>query len=139
VLTGPVLSPSFVFVPQALPVVVGASALGVLLAIAGGRWLAQSTGTRDIIRRLDEMQVAVTAWQTAHRARIRGLDRQITDIEVSVMCAEEDAHSASVHIAQIRGDLIRRIEQVEQRLEIQLLVDQGRIPREHLPEPGVEW
>ncbi len=86
------------------------------------------------MRQLDEMQAAVGAWQRVHGGRIRGLERQMTDIEVSVRCAEDDAHAASVKLAAIRGDLLCRIEQVEQQAEIQVLVNQGRIPREHLPE-----
>jgi UPF0716 family protein affecting phage T7 exclusion len=122
-----------------LHVTLGVSALGVVLAAAGGVWLARNAGTRDIIRRLDEMQAEVSAWQMAHRARIRGLERRMTDIEISVMCAEEDAHTAATQMTQIGGNLLSRLEQVEQRMEIQLLVDQGRIPREHLPEPGTGW
>jgi hypothetical protein len=114
--------------------------LGFLLLLAGLlRWLARNAGTRKALRRLDELQADVVAWQHAHRARMRSLERQMSDIECSVARAEEDARTAFLKMAEIRSRLLRRLEQAEQRMEIQLLVRQGRIPQEHMPEPGVPW
>jgi hypothetical protein len=107
--------------------------VGMVLAVVAGRWLTRLTRTGELVRQVDEMSEAVLAWQFDHRARVRGLERRMTDIEVSVHCAEEDAHAAAVQMRSIDRDLLRRIEEFEQRWEIQMLVDQGRIPRDHLP------
>lgn len=109
-----------------------ASVAGMVLAVVTGRWLNRLNRTGDLVHRLEDMQVAVAAWQLDHRARVRSLERKITDIEVAVSCAGEEAHAAGVEMRAMNRDLIRRMEEVEQRREIWVLVEQGRIPREHL-------
>jgi hypothetical protein len=117
---------------EPLSTVLVPSMVGVVLAVVLGRWLTRLTRVGDVMRRLEDIQVAVTAWQLDHRGRVRRLERKMTDVEISVSCAGEEAHAAGVQMRSMNRDLIRRMEEVEPRLEILVLVEQGRIPREHL-------
>jgi hypothetical protein len=63
---------------------------------------------------------------------MRALERRMTEIEMSVASAEDDAHHAAVQMALLRTDVIPRLEELEQRMEIELLVAEGRLPSEHL-------
>ncbi len=89
-------------------------------------------GRRKVIKQLEALQADVTAWQDHHRKRVRHLERQVTDIELSVARAEADAHHAALLMWDIETNLLRRIEEIEQRMEIRLLMRQGRIPAEAL-------
>src|SRR6266508_2390029 len=91
-----------------------------------------AVGRRKVIKQLEALQADVTAWQDHHRKRVRHLERQVTDIELSVARAEADAHHAALLMWDIETNLLRRIEEIEQRMEIRLLMRQGRIPAEAL-------
>lgn len=116
------------------PALVTASMLGAILAGGAMCWLARTTGTRHLVRRVEDLQDVIAHWQSTHRARFSGLELRLTGIEVAVGSAEEEAHLASLTMAQIQGDLLRRLEELEQHCELRVLVDQGRIPQEHLSD-----
>jgi hypothetical protein len=100
---------------------------GVLVAV---RWTVRQIRVRSMVRRVDELHASVAEWQAVHRDRMAALDLQMSEIEQSVARAEDSARLAARNMAEITGT-IERLERLEHRAEIELLVAQGRIPREH--------
>jgi len=86
------------------------------------------------VQRLDEMQSQVTTWQLAHSVRMRALDERMTEIERSAARAEDSARLAASAMRELEGNLLERMEHLEQRIELEMLVDEGRIPAEHLAD-----
>ncbi|HEV7760856.1 MAG TPA: hypothetical protein VGO78_17745 [Acidimicrobiales bacterium] len=102
----------------------------VVLALVALRWTVRHIRVRNMVRRVDELHHSVAAWQSIHRDRMIALDHQMSEIEQSVARAEDSARLAARNMAEITGTL-KRLERLEHRAEIELLVAQGRIPREH--------
>jgi hypothetical protein len=102
--------------------------------VAGGlvavRWTVRHARVRSMVRRVDELHHSVAEWQSVHRDRMIALDQQMSEIEQSVARAEDSARLAARNMAEITGTM-ERLERLEHRAEIELLVAQGRIPREH--------
>ena len=113
---------------------VGVAAVVVLVVTLVGlrRCLVRRMADRTL-RSLDQLQSRLTHWDLGHRARMRDLQQRMTDVEEAVARAGDDARLAATAMAQIRGDLLQRIQRVEQQSEIETLVADGRIPAEHLP------
>jgi hypothetical protein len=109
-------------------VIVGVVAAGIVVM----RWTVRHIRVRNMVRRVDELHTSVAAWQLVHRDRMAALDQQMSEIEQSVARAEDAARLAARNMAEITGT-IDRLERLEHRAEIELLVAQGRIPREHNP------
>lgn len=112
----------------------------LVVGIVGGglvvvRWVVRHIRVRRMVRRVDELHDSVAAWQSEHSDRMIALDHQMSEIERSVARAEDSARLAARNMAEITGT-IKRLERLEHRAEIELLVAQGRIPREHT-NPGL--
>jgi len=103
-------------------------------AIVVVRWTVRHVRVRNMVRRVDELHTSVAAWQSVHRDRMIALDEQMSEIEQSVARAEDSARLASRNMAEITGTM-ERLERLEHRAEIELLVAQGRIPRDHNAGP----
>lgn len=88
---------------------------------------------RAVVRGVDDLARLVVAWETEHRIRRRALDRHMTEIEGAIASAEDRARRAACRMNEANIALVGRMEQVEQRTELHVLVGQGRIPSEHLP------
>ena len=112
----------------------GAAGVVVLAGTLVGlrRCLVRRMADRTL-RSLDQLQSRLTHWDLGHRARMRDLQKRMTDVEEAVARAGDDARLAATAMAQIQGDLLQRIQRVEQQSEIETLVADGRIPAEHLP------
>jgi hypothetical protein len=104
-------------------VIVGAGAMAFL----GGRQVISDTGVRDLRGRVDSLHRQVVAWQAAHDHQVASLDRRMRDVEQAAARAEEEARIVSVQMAELTQGLVRRLEQVEQRNEIERLAAEGRL------------
>jgi hypothetical protein len=104
----------------------------VAAALVGVRWTVRHVRVRNMVRRVDELHSSVAAWQSVHSDRMIALDQQMSEIEQSVARAEDSARLAARNMAEITGTM-ERLERLEHRAEIELLVAQGRIPRDHGP------
>lgn len=108
-------------------------ALGVITLVSltvclGGRWmLGGGPASNELQLRLDALCQQVVAWQAAHDHQVASLDRRMRDVEVAAARAEEEARIVSVQMAELTQGLCRRLEQVEQRNEIDRLAAEGRI------------
>ena len=101
-------------------------AVGVMAAmLVCSRQFLASVGAGDLRGRLDALQQQVTAWQAAHDHQVASLDRRMRDVEVAAARAEEEARIVSVQMAELTQGLVRRLEQVEQRNQIERLAGQG--------------
>lgn len=112
----------------------------LVVCVVGGwlvatRWIVRHFRVRRMVRRVDELHNSVAEWQNEHSDRMIALDLQMSEIERSVARAEDSARLAARNMAEITGTL-ERLEGLEHRAEIELLVAQGRIPREHT-NPGL--
>jgi hypothetical protein len=98
-------------------------------AYIGGRQLLDGGigSGGELERRLDALYSQVVAWQAAHDHQVESLDRRMRDVEVAAARAEEEARIVSVQMAELTQGLVRRLEQVEQRNEIERLAAEGRI------------
>jgi hypothetical protein len=116
--------------------VAGQVILGLLVAVflVGVRRLLAQRVTRTAVERLDEMQAQVTTWQLGHSVRMRALGERMTQIERSTARAEDSARVAASAMRALRGDLLEGMDHVEQRIELETLVAEGRIPAEHLAD-----
>jgi hypothetical protein len=103
----------------------------VAAGLIGVRWTLRHLRVRSMVRRVDELHESVAEWQSVHRDRMIALDQQMSEIEQSVARAEDSARLAARNMAEITGTL-QRLERLEHRAEIELLVAQGRIPRDHV-------
>ncbi|HEY3142428.1 MAG TPA: hypothetical protein VGJ86_14920 [Acidimicrobiales bacterium] len=83
--------------------------------------------TNDIHGRLEALHRQVVAWQAAHDHQVASLDRRMRDVEEAAARAEEEARIVSVQMADLTQGLVRRLEQVEQRNEIDRLAAEGRL------------
>lgn len=92
----------------------------------GGRQLLADPGLGDVRRRLEALHRQVVSWQAAHDHQVESLDRRMRDVEEAAARAEEEARIVSVQMAELTRGLVRRLEQVEQRNEIERLAAQGR-------------
>jgi hypothetical protein len=108
-------------------------ALGLVMILStaaylGGRqMLGDDPGSSELRQRLDALCQQVVAWQAAHDHQVASLDRRMRDVEVAAARAEEEARIVSVQMAELTQGLCRRLEQVEQRNEIERLAAEGRI------------
>jgi hypothetical protein len=98
----------------------------VVLLVAIRQYLAHG-GVGELRHRLDALHRQVVAWQAAHDHQVASLDRRMRDVEVAAARAEEEARIVSVQMAELTQSLMRRLEQVEQRNEIERLAGEGRI------------
>ncbi|MGH9209806.1 MAG: hypothetical protein ACRD2C_03895 [Acidimicrobiales bacterium] len=105
--------------------------LVMLLALAGYLGYRQLFGddpsSGELHQRLDALYEQVVAWQAAHDHQVASLDRRMRDVETAAARAEEEARIVSVQMAELTQGLCRRLEQVEQRNEIDRLAAEGRI------------
>ena len=97
------------------------------MAYLGGRSGLSDTGVRDLRGRVESLHREVVAWQAAHDHQVASLDRRMRDVEQAAARAEEEARIVSVQMAELTQGLVRRLEQVEQRNEIERLAAEGRI------------
>ncbi len=81
----------------------------------------------ELETRLDALYSQVVAWQAAHDHQVESLDRRMRDVEHAAARAEEEARIVSLQMADLTEGLVRRLEQVEQRNEIERLAAEGRI------------
>lgn len=105
-------------------------ALAVPAAIIIGHWCVTHLGTRGIERRLEALHRQVVAWQAAHDYQVESIDRRMRDVEASAARAENEARMVSVQMAEMSDSLVGRIEQVEQRIELDVIAGRYR-PRLH--------
>lgn len=98
----------------------------LVLVFAGRRMLADP-GVGDMRKRLEVLHRQVVAWQAAHDHQVASLDRRMRDVETAAARAEEEARIVSVQMADLTRHLIRRMDQIDQRNEIERLAAQGRI------------
>jgi hypothetical protein len=106
---------------------VGLAAGVTLAALYGGRQLLAEPGLGDLRTRLEALHRQVVAWQAAHDHQVASLDRRMRDVEVAAARAEEEARIVSVQMAELTQNLVRRLEQVEQRNEMERLAGEGGI------------
>jgi hypothetical protein len=106
---------------------VGVIAGGGTLAVLGGRQVLSDAGPRDLHGRVESLHRQVVAWQAAHDHQVASLDRRMRDVEQAAARAEGEAPIVSVQMAELTQGLVRRLEQVEQRNEIERLASEGRI------------
>jgi hypothetical protein len=69
----------------------------------------------------------VVGWQASHDHQVSSLDRRMRDVEEAAGRAEEEARIVSIQMAELSRNLLRRMDQVEQRNEIDRLAGQSRI------------
>jgi len=106
---------------------VGIMAGTMIVMVVGGRQLLVDTTIGDLRGRIDALHAQVSSWQSAHDHQVALLDRRMRDVEEAAARAEEEARIVSVQMADLTRSLVRRLEQVEQRNEIERLASQGRI------------
>jgi Tfp pilus assembly protein PilN len=106
---------------------VGVMAGTTIVMILGGRQLLADTTIGDLRGRIDALHRQVSAWQAAHDHQVSLLDRRMRDVETAAARAEEEARIVSVQMADLTSSLVRRLEQVEQRNEIERLANQERV------------
>jgi len=99
----------------------------MIVMVVGGRQLLVDTTVGDLKGRIDALHSQVSSWQAAHDHQVALLDRRMRDVEEAAARAEEEARIVSVQMADLTRSLVRRLEQVEQRNEIERLASQGRI------------
>ncbi len=119
-----------------LLILVGLVAGMTTVMIYGGRQLMAETSVRDLRGRLESLNKQVVAWQRAHDHQVGVLDRRMRDVEVAAARAEEEARIVSLQMADLTRGLVRRLEQVEQRNEIERLAQQGRFADVDPGTPG---
>jgi hypothetical protein len=118
--------------------VIAALCASLLIGIVGARWMVRHRGVRRMVDQVDRLYVSVATWQAAHSDRMTALGERMSDIERSVSRAEDSARAVASDMTDVTGAL-QRIEHIEHRAEISLLVAQGRISGEvpvvDLPAP----
>jgi TolA-binding protein len=105
----------------------GLLTLAGLIVIRWGTQLLADPGSSELQGRLEALNRQVVAWQAAHDHQVASLDRRMRDVEEAAARAEEEARIVSVQMAELTQGLVRRLEQVEQRNEIDRLAAEGRI------------
>ena len=98
-----------------------------LVLLYGGRRMLADPGVGDLRKRLEALHRQVVAWQAAHDRQVASLDRRMRDVETAASRAEEEARIVSVQMADLTRHLVRRMDQIEQRNEIDRLASQGPI------------
>jgi len=106
----------------------GLATLVSVAAYLGYRQLMGDPGPDELQQRLDALYRQVVAWQAAHDHQVASLDRRMRDVETAAARAEEEARIVSVQMAELTQGLCRRLEQVEQRNEIDRLASERRLP-----------
>jgi hypothetical protein len=109
-----------------LMITIGLAAGVSLATLYGGRQLLADPGLGDLRKRLEALHTQVVSWQAAHDHQVESLDRRMRDVEQAAARAEEEARIVSVQMAELTRGLVQRLEQVEQRNEIERLAAQGR-------------
>jgi hypothetical protein len=104
------------------------SVFGVPAALVIGHWCLRHLGTRGIETRLDVLHRQVMAWQAAHDHQVESIDRRMRDVEASAARAENEARIVSVQMADMTESLAGRIEQVEQRIELDVITGRYQPP-----------
>jgi len=110
-----------------LVITIGLVAGATMAVLYGGRQLLADPGVGDLRRRVEALHRQVVSWQAAHDHQVESLDRRMRDVEEAAARAEEEARIVSVQMAELTHGLVRRLEQVEQRNEIERLAAEGRI------------
>jgi hypothetical protein len=105
---------------------------GVPAAAIIGHWCSKHLGTRGIERRLEALYRQVMAWQAAHDHQVESIDRRMRDVESSAARAENEARMVSVQMAEMSESIAGRIEQVEHRIELDVIAGRYR-PTSPLP------
>jgi hypothetical protein len=95
-------------------------------AVMFGHWCVKHLGTRGIERRLEILYRQVIAWQAAHDHQVESIDRRMRDVEASAARAENEARMVSVQMAEMSDSLAGRIEQVEHRIELDVIAGRYR-------------
>jgi hypothetical protein len=113
----------------------GLVAVTVVTTLVVTREAVGAAERRDLAGRVDHLAQELAGWRTAHSDRVVHLGRQMSRVERAVARAEDEAR----HAALAMDDVIRRMESVEGDAEIEVLVAQGRIPREHRRVPDRGW
>lgn len=106
--------------------VLSVAVVGTILYVVS-RCLLGEFASSELECRLEALYSQVVAWQAAHDHQVESLDRRMRDVETAAARAEEEARIVSVQMAELTQGLIRRLEQVEQRNEIERLAAEGRI------------
>lgn len=106
---------------------------GVPAAVILGHWCCKHLGTRGIERRLEALYQQVMAWQAAHDYQVESIDRRMRDVEASAARAENEARMVSVQMADMSEALAGRIEQVEHRIELDVIAGRYRPSSPFLP------
>jgi outer membrane lipopolysaccharide assembly protein LptE/RlpB len=101
--------------------------LGAVVLCAAARHYIIGGGVGELRLRLEALHRLVVAWQAAHDHQVASLDRRMRDVEVAAARAEEEARIVSVQMAELTQNLVRRLEQVEQRNEMERLAGEGGI------------
>ena len=89
-------------------------------AVMFGHWCVKHLGTRGIERRLEILYRQVIACQ------VESIDRRMRDVEASAARAENEARMVSVQMAEMSDSLAGRIEQVEHRIELDVIAGRYR-------------
>ena len=111
---------------------VAAAGLAVVWLV-GEKVLDRWAGLRDTTIGVEQLQDKIRTWERDYRIRRRAVYHRMTIVEHAVAQAEDRAHHAADDMRQLRAELLRRMEHVEPRIELEVLVAQVRIPSEHLP------
>jgi predicted nucleic acid-binding Zn-ribbon protein len=104
---------------------VGLALALVAAAYCGSRQLPYETGMGDLRGRLEALREQMEAWQSAHDHQVVTLDRRMADVESAAARAEEEARIVSLQVAELSEGLHRRVEQIEERDEIERLASEG--------------
>ena len=110
---------------------VAAGGLGAAWVV-GGKVLDQWSALRDTTTGVEQLQDKIRTWEHDYRLRRRAVDQRMTIVEHAVAHAEDSARQAVYGMRELRAEMLRSMEHVDQRTELEVLVAQGRIPSEHL-------
>jgi hypothetical protein len=83
------------------------------------------------VRHLDDIIMSFRRWEAVYRARVKKVERSLTEIDYSIVNLENGTRYSADSMRDLRYDLRTRMEQAEAHRELELLVTQGRIPSEH--------
>lgn len=120
-------------------VVVGLLAVAVAGIVVVANMASHALSRRELGNRVDQLTLDLTTWRLNNVDRIVILAKQMTRVEKAVARAEDEARRASLAVDELGRHLLTRMEAIEQDQEIDILVAQGRIPREHRRPPEHRW
>jgi len=120
-------------------VAAGVAVVVVFAIVVAKRVVAHALARHELGRQVDALAMEMATWRGRHVDRIVDLGRQISSVERAVARAEDEARRAALAIDELSRGIMRRMETVEQDEEIDILVSQGRIPREHRRGPDPGW